>query len=313
VAESFGSWANLKTVLWIVFGVVAGSTTIWYAAQFYALFFLERTLKLDGLTADALMALALVVSAPAYLVMGWLSDKIGRKPVMMTGAALGALLLFPLFHLLTEAANPALAAAQRNAPVIVYADPTACAVQFDPLNRGHFNAPCDVAKAFLARAGVSYTNERTPLDTQVSVHIGGAAVSLPNAERLNASAVEAFQSHVRSALDAAGYPATADPARINMPLVVAIVVLLSVIAAMGYAPAAAFLVEMFAARVRYTSFSVPYHLGVGWIGGFLPATAFAIVAATGDIYAGLWYPVGFAALTTIVGILLLPETRGRAI
>lgn len=311
VAESFGSWANLKTVLLIVFGVVAGSTTIWYAAQFYALFFLERTLKLDGLTADALMASALAVSAPAYLLMGWLSDKIGRKPVMMTGAALGALLLFPLFHLLTEAANPALATAQRNAPVVVYADTSACAVQFDPLNRGHFNAPCDVAKAFLARAGVSYTNERTPLGTPVSVHIGSAAVSLPDTERLNASAVDAFQAHMRGALDAAGYPATADPARINMPLVVAIVVLLSVIAAMGYAPAAAFLVEMFAARVRYTSFSVPYHLGVGWIGGFLPATAFAIVAATGDIYAGLWYPVGFAALTAVVGILLLPETRGR--
>jgi MFS family permease len=313
VAESFGSWANLKTVLLIVFGVVAGSTTIWYAAQFYALFFLERTLKLDGLTADALMALALAVSAPAYLLMGWLSDRIGRKPVMMTGAVLGALLMFPLFHLLTEAANPALAAAQRSAPVVVYADPAACSVQFDPLNRGHFNAPCDVAKAYLARAGVSYANAAAPAGEPVSVHIGRAAVSIPNAARLSASAVESVQAQLRGALDAAGYPAAADPARINMPAVVAIVVLLSVIAAMGYAPAAAFLVELFAARVRYTSFSVPYHLGVGWIGGFLPATAFAIVAATGDIYAGLWYPVGFAALTAIVGILLLPETRGRTI
>jgi MFS family permease len=311
VAESFGSWANLKTVLLIVFGVVAGSTTIWYAAQFYALFFLERTLKLDGLTADALMALALAVSAPAYLLMGWLSDRIGRKPVMMTGAVLGAVLLFPLFHLLTEAANPALAAAQRNAPVVVYADPAACSVQFDPLNRGHFNAPCDVAKAFLARAGISYANAGAPVGAPVSVHIGGAAVSVPSAARLNAEAIDSFQVQMRGALDAAGYPAAADPAHINMPLVVLIVVLLSVIASMGYAPAAAFLVELFAARVRYTSFSVPYHLGVGWIGGFLPATAFAIVAATGDIYAGLWYPVGFAALTAVVGILLLPETRGR--
>ena len=313
VAESFGSWRNLATVLLVVFGAVAGSTTIWYAAQFYALFFLERTLKLNGLTADALMALALAVSAPAYLAMGWLSDRIGRKPVMMTGSALGALLLFPLFHLLTEAANPALAAAQRNAPVIVYSDPSACAVQFDPLNRAHFTAPCDVAKAFLARAGVSYSNASAPPGAPVSVHVGPTIVAAPNTPTLDAGAIESFQARARGALDAAGYPALADPARINMALVVAIVVLLSVIAAMGYAPAAAFLVELFAARVRYTSFSVPYHLGVGWIGGFLPATAFAIVAATGDIYAGLWYPVGFATLTTIIGVLLLPETRGRTI
>lgn len=313
VAESFGSWGNLRTALLVVFGVVAGSTTIWYAAQFYALFFLERTLKLDGLTADALMALALAVSAPAYLLMGWLSDRIGRKPVMMTGAALGALLLFPLFHLLTEAANPALAAAQRNAPVVVYSDPAACSVQFDPLNRGHVSAPCDVAKAFLARAGVSYASAGAAAGSPVSVHVGPTIVAAPNIAHLGAPAIDSFQSQTRRALDAAGYPATADPARINMPLVVVIVVLLSVLAAMGYAPAAAFLVELFAARVRYTSFSVPYHLGVGWIGGFLPATAFAIVAATGDIYAGLWYPVGFATLTTVVGVLLLPETRGRPI
>lgn len=318
VADSFGSWSNLRTVLLIVFGVVAGSTTIWYAAQFYALFFLERTLKLDGLTADALMALSLAVSAPAYLLMGWLSDKIGRKPVLMAGCALGAVLLFPLFHLLTEAANPALAAAQRNSPVIVYADPAACSVQFDPLNRGHFTgSACDVAKAYLSRAGVSYHSVHTSSASPVNVYVGTTEVRAPNTSAMSeserASAIQVFQAQMRSALDTVGYPAAADPARINMPMVVLIVALLSVLAAMGYAPAAAFLVELFPARVRYTSFSVPYHLGVGWIGGFLPATAFAIVAATGDIYAGLWYPVGFAMLTTFVGVLLLPETRGRAI
>ncbi len=313
VAESFGSLRNLGKALLVVFGLVAGSTTIWYAAQFYALFFLERTLKLDGLTADALMALALLISAPAYLLMGWLSDRIGRKPVMMTGAALGALLLFPLFHLLTEAANPALAAAQRNAPVVVYSDPSICSVQFDPLNRGHPSAPCDVAKAFLARAGVSYANADAAAGLPVSIHVGSRVVSAPRAAQLSAQAIDSFQSQVRGALDAAHYPTAADPARINFPLVVLIVVVLSMLAAMGYAPAAAFLVELFAARVRYTSFSFPYHLGVGWIGGFLPATAFAIVAATGDIYAGLWYPVGFATLTAIVGVLLLPETRWRSI
>lgn len=318
VAESFANWRGVKTVLLIVFGVVAGSTTIWYAAQFYALFFLERTLKLDGLTADALMALALAISAPSYLLMGWLSDKIGRKPVLMAGCALGAVLMFPMFQLLTEAANPALAAAQRSAPVIVYADPDTCSVQFDPLNRGHFTArACDVTKAYLSRAGVSYSSVHAPTGATVNVHVGTAIVHAPDLQSLSpaarASATEAFQTQLRGALDAVGYPATADPARINMPLVVAIIVLLSVLAAMGYAPAAAFLVELFPARVRYTSFSVPYHLGVGWIGGFLPATAFAIVAATGDIYAGLWYPVIFATITTIVGVLLLPETRGRAI
>jgi hypothetical protein len=313
VAESFGSWGSLGTVLLVVFGVVAGSTTIWYAAQFYALFFLERTLKLEGLTADALMALALAASAPAYLLMGWLSDRIGRKPVMMAGAVLGALLLFPLFHLLTEAANPALAVAQRNAPVVVYADPAACSVQFDPLNRGHFGAPCDIAKGFLARSGVSYANAAAIAGSPVSVHVGAGILTAPDAAHLTTTTIDAFQAQLRRALDAAGYPATADPSRINMPLVVLVVVLLSVLAAMGYAPGAAFLVELFAARVRYTSFSVPYHLGVGWIGGFLPATAFAIVAATGDIYAGLWYPVGFATLTSVIGILLLPETRGRPI
>lgn len=318
VAESFGTWRGAKMVLLIVFGVVAGSTTIWYAAQFYALFFLERTLKLDGLTADALMALALAISAPSYLLMGWLSDKIGRKPVLMMGCALGAVLMFPMFQLLTEAANPALAAAQRTAPVIVYADPGTCSVQFDPLNRGRFTGrACDVTKAYLSRAGVSYSSVHAPTGATVNVHVGTALVRAPNLEGLSPEArthaIEAFQTQLRGALDAVGYPAAADPARINMPLVVAIIVLLSVLAAMGYAPGAAFLVELFPARVRYTSFSVPYHLGVGWIGGFLPATAFAIVAATGDIYAGLWYPVGFATITTIVGVLLLPETRGRAI
>lgn len=316
VKEAFGTWGNARVALLVVFGLVAGNTTMWYAAQFYTLFFLERTLKVDGLTADALIALSLAIAAPSYLLMGWLSDKVGRKPILMAGSALGALLLFPLFHLLTEAANPALAAAQRASPVIVYADPATCTLQFDPLNRARFDAPCDVAKAYLSRAGISYSTVHAPAGTPVNVHIGTASIAAPSLEGMSAadrtSASDAFAAQMRAALDRVHYPAEADPARINTPLVVAVVVLLAVLAAMGYAPVAAYLVELFPARVRYTSFSVPYHLGVGWIGGFLPATAFAIVAATGNIYSGLWYPVGFCILTAIVGTLFLPETRGRA-
>lgn len=315
VAEAFGTWSNARLALLVVFGLVAGNTTLWYAAQFYSLFFLERTLKVDGLTVDALMALALAIAAPAYLFMGWLSDKVGRKPLLMTSSALGAILLFPLFHLLTESANPALAAAQRASPVIVYADPATCSLQFDPIGRAHFNAPCDVAKSYLSRAGISYSTVHAPAGTAVNVHIGTQSITAPSLEGLNGAerqtAIDTFGNDMRAALTSVGYPSEADPQHVNMVMVVFIVVLLATLAAMGYAPVAAYLVELFPARVRYTSFSVPYHLAVGWIGGFLPATAFAIVAATGDIYAGLWYPVTFGVITAVVGTLFLPETRGR--
>jgi MFS family permease len=317
-AEAFGRWENLKYVLVVLIGLIAGATTVWYTAHFYTLYFLERTLKLDALTVNLLMAIALAIAAPAFLVVGWLSDRIGRKPIMVAGCALGALTIVPLFHLLTEAANPALAAAQRAAPVVVFADPSACSVQFDPLGRRRFDERgCDVAKDFLTRAGVSYRTKDLPRGATTEVHVGERVVRSPDLGGLNAEpraqAIDAFRAEARAALASVGYPGKADPARLDAPLAIVIVVFLAVLAAMVYAPMAAYLVELFPARIRYTSLSLPYHLGVGWIGGFLPATAFAIVAATGDLYAGLWYPVAFCAVSALAGALLLPETRGKEI
>ncbi len=317
ITESLGR-DNLRTMLGVLFGVIAGGTTIWYTAHFYTLFFLERVLKVDGLLTNELVALALVIGIPTYIFFGWLSDRIGRKIVLMSGCALAAVTIFPAFHLLTEAANPALAAAQRNAPVVVYADPGACSVQFDPIGRNQFNSTdCDIAKAFLSRAGVNYRNAQRAAGGAAEIHFGERIVRAPDPRGRSAvdrdAAIAAFQAEARSALDTVGYPSAADPTRTNVPLVIAIIVFLVVLTAMTYAPIAAFLVELFPARIRYTSFSLPYHLGTGWIGGFLPATAFAIVAANGDIYSGLWYPVFFATTTLVIGVAFLPETRGRSI
>lgn len=315
-AESFGRWSNLKNMA-AAFGFIAGGTCVFYTGLFYTLFFLERMLKLDGLTASLLVAAALVATMPTYLLLGWLSDRIGRRLILAAGSAAAAILIFPAFHWLTDAANPALARAQREAPVIVAADPALCSVQFDPLNARRFDeSGCDVARAYLARAGVSYAQTPTR-GADAEVRIGEAVVSAPNLASVSADArpaqIQAFQQRVSAALQAAGYPAAADRAQLNAPLVIAIVALLAFIAAMTYAPVSALLVELFPARIRYTSLSAPYHFATGWIGGFLPATAFAIVAATGDIYAGLWYPVVFAVIGAIVAAFFLPETRGRAI
>ena len=317
-AEAFGRWSNLKLVLAALGGAVMGSTVIWYCSQFYALFFLQRILKVDDLTTNLLIVAALVIAAPSYLVFGWLSDRIGRKPVIIAGIALGAVSLFPAYHLLTEAANPALAAAQTAAPVVVRADPATCSVQFDPLGTNRFDGSgCDIAKSFLSRQGVTYNNQVAKPGAPTEVHVGGRILPVPEPQGLAAGEkdrrVAAFQAEGKAALAAAGYPAAADPARVNRPLVVAIVAYLVVLAAATYAPVSALMVELFPARIRYTSLSFPYHLGAGWVGGLLPATAFAIVATTGDIYAGLWYPVGFATVATVIAVLLLPETRGRPI
>jgi nitrate/nitrite transporter NarK len=275
-------------------------------------------LKVDGLTANTLIALALVIGTPFFILFGWLSDKIGRKPIIMAGCALAALTYFPLFNALTEAANPALAQAQRSAPVIVYADQRACSFQFDPVGRNRFDTQsCDVARSFLARAGVSYDNQSAPGAIQAEIYIGDTAIRAPNVAALSgearAEAITAFQSQARTALDAVGYPAAADDATINKPLVVAILALLVIYVTMVYGPIAAMLVELFPTRIRYTSMSLPYHIGNGWFGGFLPTTAFAIVAGTGNIYNGLWYPIAVAVLTLIVGLLFLPETYKRDI
>jgi MFS family permease len=318
LAESFGRWSNAKIVLIALFGAVAGQAVVWYTGQFYALFFLERMLKVDGLTANTLIAVGLLIGTPFFILFGWLSDRIGRKPIILLGCAIAALSYFPLFNLLTEAANPALAQAQRNAPIVVVADANACSVQFDPVGRNKFDSQsCDVARAFLSRAGVSYDNQAAPAGAVAEVHVGEAVVRAPDVATLSgqarADAVTAFQAEARAALNAVGYPATADPAAINKPLVVGILALLVILVTMVYGPIAAMLVELFPARIRYTSMSLPYHIGNGWFGGFLPTTAFAIVAATGNIYSGLWYPIIVAGATVVIGLLLLPETGKRDI
>jgi MFS family permease len=316
--ESFARWGNAKLVLLALFGAVAGQAVVWYTGQFYALFFLERMVKVDGLTANTMVALALLIGAPFFIVFGWLSDKIGRKPIIMAGCALAALTYFPLFTALTEAANPALAQAQRSAPVVVRANDSTCSVQFDPIGRNKYDQEgCDVAISFLARAGVNYVKEQAPIGADPEVRVGDQVLVAPTPRRLpaaeRAGAIAAFQAELRATLDAHGYPAAADDARINKPLAVAILAILVIYVTMVYGPIAAMLVELFPTRIRYTSMSLPYHIGNGWFGGFLPTTAFAIVAATGNMYNGLWYPVIIAVMTLVIGVLFLPETYKRNI
>jgi hypothetical protein len=316
LAEAFGKWGNLKIVLIALFGAVMGQAVVWYAGQFYSLFFLERVLKVDGLAANGYVAIALLIGTPFFLVFGWLSDKIGRKPIILAGCALAVLTYFPLFNALTEAANPQLAHAQRTAPVVVRADPADCSLQFDPVGRNKFDTrSCDIAKAFLAKAGVSYRNEAAPAGTIAEVHVGDAIIAAPDPSNLEgearAAAIKSFQTSARETLDGAGYPPKADLAQVNAPLVVGILFVLVLYVTMVYGPIAALLVELFPTRIRYTAMSLPYHIGNGWFGGFLPTTAFAIVAATGDIYAGLWYPVVVASVTVVIGLFLLPQTNKR--
>jgi MFS family permease len=309
LTEAFARWGNLKIVLIALFGAVAGQAVVWYAGQFYALFFLERTLRVDGAIANILVAIALALATPFFLVFGWLSDRIGRKKIILAGCALAALTYFPLFEALSKAANPALYAAQATAPVRVVADPDDCSVQFDPVGRNKFDQrSCDVVKAFLARSGVSYANAAAAPGAAARLEVGAVTLGAP---RGGSDAIKAFQDAARAALAQAGYPERADPASIDKPLVVLILFVLVLYVTMVYGPIAALLVELFPTRIRYTSMSLPYHIGNGWFGGFLPTTAFAMVAATGDIYYGLWYPIAVAALTVVIGLLLLPETFRR--
>lgn len=313
LSESFGRWANLKLVFVALFGGLAGQAVVWYTGQFYALFYLERILKVDGGTANILVAAALILGAPFFLFFGWLSDKIGRKPVILTGCLLAALTYFPLFQALTEYANPALYRAQASAPVNVLADPADCSFQFDPVGRNKFDAhSCDIAKAFLARAGVSYDNVAAPEGAIAQIQIGGQMITAPDPAQLSGvamtDAIKSYHAQVGSALNAVGYPAKADVAAINRPMVIGILFVLIIYTTMAYGPMAALLVELFPTRIRYTSMSLPYHLGNGWFGGFLPTTAFAMVAATGNIYYGLWYPVIIAGATFVIGFWFLPET-----
>ena len=313
LADAFGSWPRLKVVLIALVGLTAGQAVVWYTGQFYALFFLEKTLKVEPALANTYIALALLIGTPFFVFFGWLSDKIGRKKIILTGCLLAALTYFPLFHALTRAGNPELAAASVAAPVRVIADPADCAVQFDPVGKTVFNTSCDIAKSYLARAGVPYENQAAPAGEVAQVRIGQTVVQSFAGRRLAPAEFKTQRDIWEGALGAeltrAGYPAKADSTKINAPLVVGILTLLMIYVTMVYGPIAAMLVEMFPTNIRYTSMSLPYHVGNGWFGGFLPTTAFAMVAATGNIYYGLWYPVGVAAITFVLGLLLVRETK----
>ncbi|MEG3167032.1 MFS transporter [Sphingomonas sp. LB3N6] len=318
LTEAFGQWSNLKVVLIALFGAVVGQGVVFYTSQFYALFFLEKNLRVDGPTTNILIAIALLIATPAFIFFGWLSDKIGRKWIILTGCALAALTYMPLFHALSKAANPALYAAQANSPVTVVANPDECSVQFDPVGKNKFDSSsCDIAKSYLAKAGISYTNVIAPAGTVAQINIGGATIPVVNPAVVSgpekAAAIKTFGTQVKTALTAVGYPEKADPAQINKPLVVAILVILVLYVTMVYGPIAALLVELFPTKIRYTSMSLPYHIGNGWFGGFLPTAAFAMVAATGDIYYGLWYPIVACAVTALVGLVFLPETFRRSL
>ena len=312
--DSFGKWPNLKLVLIALLGLTAGQAVIWYTGQFYALFFLERVMKVDATLVYVLLTIALLAASPFFIFWGWLSDKVGRKPIILAGCLIAALTYFPLFNALTQAANPKLAAAAASAPVTVYADPADCNLQFDPVGKTVFNHSCDVAKSYLAKAGVTYTNEAAPAGAVAQVRIGDQVV-VPSfrgdamAPADFAAQKKTWDKSLGEALTAAGYPAKADSALVNKPMVVLILFILGFYVTMVYGPIAAALVEMFPTNIRYTSMSLPYHIGNGWFGGFLPTTAFAIVAATGNIYSGLWYPIVVALGTVVLGFLLVKEGK----
>ncbi len=313
LTDAFGKWPNLKIVILALVGLTAGQAVVWYTGQFYTLFFLEKTLKLDGALTNGLVATALLFGTPFFVLFGWLSDKIGRKPIIMLGCVLAALTYMPLFKALTVAANPQLAAAVASAPVTVVADPADCAFQFDPVGKTVFNSSCDLAKSYLAKAGVTYTNQAAPAGTLAQVKIGNETLTAFDGKGLDKAAFKAqkteWDTGLGAALKAAGYPAKADSALVDRPKVIGILFLLVIYVTMVYGPIAAMLVEMFPTNIRYTSMSLPYHIGNGWFGGFLPTTAFAMVAATGNIYYGLWYPIVVASVTAVIGILFLKETK----
>jgi MFS family permease len=316
--EAFGQWVNLKIVLIALLGAVMGQAVVWYTGQFYALFFLERTLRVDGATTNILTAIALALATPAFVFFGWLSDKIGRKPIVLAGCLLAMLTYVPLFQALTRYANPALYSAQAAAPVSVYADPQQCSFQFDPIGKNKFDSTsCDIAKSFLAKAGVSYARIDAPSGSVAEIRGGATTLPAPDPRTVTGKerkeAIAKFQAAAKTAMSEAGYPDKADPAGINKPMVVLILFVLVLYVTMVYGPIAALLVELFPARIRYSAMSLPYHIGNGWFGGFLPTTAFAMVAATGNIYYGLWYPIVIAGATVIIGVFFLPETSQRNI
>ncbi|MEK1844759.1 MAG: MFS transporter [Pseudomonas sp.] len=317
LTESFARWENLKIVIMALLGGTAGQAVVWYTGQFYALFFLLQTLKIDPQTANYLIAGSLLIGTPFFIVFGSLSDRIGRKRIIMAGCILAALTYFPIFHALTQYGNPDVFAAQEKNPVTVIADQSKCSFQFDPVGKAKFTSSCDLAKTVLAKRAIPYKNEKAEPGAIAQVRIGDKVI--PSFEGTGMPAADfkarndAFVATLGTALKDAGYPEKADPAKTNYPMVLLLLTILVIYVTMVYGPIAAWLVELFPARIRYTSMSLPYHIGNGWFGGFLPTVAFAMVAATGDIYYGLWYPIVIAVMTAILGTFFLPETKDREI
>jgi len=317
LTESFGQWKNLKIVILALVGLTAGQAVVWYTGQFYALFFLQQTLKVDGATANLLIAASLVIGTPFFIIFGTLSDKIGRKPIILAGCLIAAVTYFPIFSALTHYANPALESALKNAPVVVTADPADCQFQFNPTGTKKFNSSCDIVKAKLAAASVNYSNEGAPAGTLATVKVGDKVFTSYSSAGLSkedaAAKDKAFSKELADAIKAAGYPPKADSEQINKPMVLLLLTILVIYVTMVYGPIAAMLVEMFPTRIRYTSMSLPYHIGNGWFGGLLPTTAFALVAFKGDIYYGLWYPIVIALTTFVIGALFIRETKDNDI
>ena len=313
LSESFGQWKNLKIVILALVGLTAGQAVVWYSGQFYALFFMTQALKVDGAAANIYVAISLIIGTPFFILFGTLSDKIGRKPIIMAGCLLAVLTYFPTFTALTNAANPALAEAQAKNKVVVTADAAECSFQFNPTGTVKFTSSCDIAKQVLAGASVSYENAAGAAGTPATIKIGETVIPSYTAKGLPADEAKKkdgeFKKAVADALKAAGYPTKADPARVNTVMVVLILSYLVLLVTMVYGPIAAMLVEMFPTRIRYTSMSLPYHIGNGWFGGLLPTTAFAIVAQTGNMYNGLWYPIIIAGMTFVIGTLFVKETK----
>ncbi|WP_199226697.1 MFS transporter [Acidovorax sp. HMWF029] len=321
LTEAFGQWKNMKIVLLALFGLVAGQAVVWYSGQFYALFFLTSVLRVDGATANILVALSLLIGTPFFVIFGTLSDKIGRKPIILAGMALAVVTYFPLFSMLTNAANPDLAAAQAKNKIVVTAPAGDCSFQGNPVAREiDFTKSCDIAKRFLAQNSVSYENVTATAAGPSTVTIGDKVIAAPTAKVVNSKfdeesvkSIAAFKKEVSEALKAAGYPSKADPAKMDKVMIVVILTILVIYVTMVYGPIAAMLVEMFPTRIRYTSMSLPYHIGNGWFGGLMPTIAFAMVAQNGNMYHGLWYPVVIASATFVIGLIFVRETKNNDI
>ncbi|CAE6690019.1 MULTISPECIES: MFS transporter [Paraburkholderia] len=310
LSEAFGQWKNLKIVILALIGLTAGQAVVWYTGQFYTLFFLTQTLKVDGATANILIAIALLIGTPFFLFFGSLSDRIGRKPIIMAGLLIAACTYFPLFKALSHYTNPALEAATAKSPIVVIANPDECSFQFNPVGTAKFTSSCDIAKSALSKAGLNYENVAAPAGSLAEIKVGDTVINTYDGKAADAKDQgKVFDKTLATTLKTAGYPPKADPSQINWPMSVVILTIMMIYVTMVYGPIAAMLVEMFPTRIRYTSMSLPYHIGNGWFGGFLPATAFAIVAAKGNIYSGLWYPIVVALITLVIGVLFVKETK----